>query len=132
MILTGRRIRNSKDLAGKGLSKGVPLAQIGKVFVRVLLRAADKSIESLKQGPGIIYPKLKAVVRKALLLTSPFITALVVVKGFLLKKSIWFQRCHTTQNAELKTPPAKISEIILENGALHSRSFYQSVWEGKA
>lgn len=63
MILIGRRIRNSKDLAGRGLSREVPLAQIGEVFVKVLLTAADKSIESLKQGPGIMYSKLTAVVR---------------------------------------------------------------------
>lgn len=63
MILIGRRIRNSKDLAGRGLFREVPLAQIGEMFVKVLLTAADKSIESLKQGPGIMYSKLTAVVR---------------------------------------------------------------------
>lgn len=63
MILTGRRIRNSKDLAGRGLSREAPLAQIEKMFVKVLLTAADKSTESLKQGPGVMYSKLKAVVR---------------------------------------------------------------------
>lgn len=63
IILIGRRIRNSKDLAGRGLSREVPLAQFGKMFAKVLLTAADKSTESLKQGPGMMYSKLKAVVR---------------------------------------------------------------------
>lgn len=63
ITLTGRRIRNSKDSAGRGLSRELPLAQIGEMFVKVLLTSADKSTESLKQGPGTMYSKLKAVVR---------------------------------------------------------------------
>lgn len=49
MILTGRRIRNSKDLAGRGLCREVPLAQIGKMFVKVLT-AVNKSIESVNKA----------------------------------------------------------------------------------
>lgn len=65
-------------------------------------RAADKNVESVKQGTGRMYSKVKAVVRQALLLTSLVTEAKIVVGCVLLegkkKKSIWFQRCHTAHS----------------------------------
>lgn len=105
------------------------------VCQNVINRAADKNVESLKQGTGIMYSKLKAVVRQALLLTSLVIEAMIVVRCVLLgekKKGIWFQGA-TQLIAQLKPPHfscKNIYEIMLENVTVHHRSIYHSDWLG--
>lgn len=100
IILTGRRIRNNKDLSGRGLSRGPSSSDWKNVCQSV--------VNSCRQEHWLTKTRPRYNVFQALLLISHFTTALVVVKGSLLEKSIWFQWYHTTHNAELKTPPAKI------------------------
>lgn len=78
IILTGRRIRNSKDLAGRGLSRGPSSSDWKNVCQSV--------VNSCRQEHWITKTRPRYNVFQPLLLMSHFTTALVVVKGFLLKK----------------------------------------------
>lgn len=83
------------------------------VCQNVINRAADKNVESLKQGTGIMYSKLKAVVRQALLLTSLVIEAMIVVRCVLLgkKKRHLVPRSHTAHSTA-ETPSFLLQKYL--------------------